>query len=259
MAPVGNKTDTYSQHADQVARLESEVQALREQVRRSQRMASLGTMAAMVAHEFNNILTPIINYAHLAQGNPALTEKAIAKAADGGERARVICRAILGMSGEECAEPADASVAELVSETLSAMAPDPRKDGIELRLNIPESLRVRTRRIELQQVLMNLLLNARRAVLKRGRSGHIDVSVDVVGGKCVMSVADDGVGIPPENIDKVFEPFFSTADKDVEDEGGFGLGLTICQEIVQAMDGEIDVHSRLGEGTTFTITMPLAV
>jgi signal transduction histidine kinase len=258
MTPVGNKTDSQSQHAQQVARLENEVRGLRERVRRSQRMASLGTMAAMVAHEFNNILTPIINYAHLAQGNPALTEKAIAKAADGGERARVICRAILGMSGEECDELADASVAELVSETLSAMARDPRKDGIELRLNVPEGLRIRTRRIELEQVLMNLLLNARRAVLKRGRSGHIDVAVAVVGGKCVMSVADDGVGIPPEDIEKVFEPFFSTGDKDVDDDGGSGLGLTICQEIVQAMEGEIDVHSRLGEGTTFTITMPLA-
>ena len=258
MAPVGNKIDSRWQHADQVARLESEVRGLREQVRRSQRMASLGTVAAMVAHEFNNILTPIINYAHLAQGNPALTEKAIAKAADGGERAKVICRAILGMSGEECAEPADTSIAELVAETLSAIARDPRKDGIELRVNVPEGLRIRTRRIELEQVLMNLLLNARRAVLKKGRSGHIDVSVDVVGGKCVMSVADDGVGIPPEDIDKVFEPFYSTGDRSVDDEGGSGLGLTICQEIVQAMNGEIDVHSRLGEGTTFTITLPLA-
>ncbi len=259
MAQASDKTDQGSQHAEQVIRLENEVEALRRQVRRSQRLASIGTMAAMVAHEFNNILTPIINYAHLAKDNPALTDKAIAKAADGGERAKVICQAILGMSGEEGEELTDKNLAELVSATLSAMVRGPERDGIEVRLNIPEDLHIRTKPIELEQVLLNLLQNAKRAVLKNNSGGLIEISVDVIEGQCILSVADNGEGIAPENIDRIFEPFFSTSEKtDEQEDSGFGLGLTVCQEIIESMDGDISVQSHLGEGTTFTITLPLA-
>lgn len=259
MAVSGEMSDSSSAHDEQVAKLKEEVHALREQIKRSQRLASIGTMAAMVVHEFNNILTPIINYAHLAQDNPALMEKAIAKAADGGERARTICGAILGISRGDSGEPIDRNVAELVDQALSAMARAPARDGIELRLDIPGDLRIRTRPIEMEHVLLNLLINARRAVLQKGAMKRIGISVCAEGDRCVLSVTDNGVGIPPENIDQVFEPFFSTGKgSDTEGEGGTGLGLTICQEIVRAMHGQIDVQSRLGEGTTFTITLPLA-
>jgi len=258
MAGAGSKTDAASEHDQQVAKLRDEVESLRGQVKRSQRMASLGTMAAMIAHEFNNILTPIISYAHLAKKNPALSEKAIAKAADGGERARLICRAILGMSAGDRDAPVECRVADLVTESLLAIARHPQRDEIDLKMEVPEGLHIKARPIEFQHVVLNLLLNARRAVLQKGARGHIEISARVKDDRCELSVRDSGVGIPPENIDKVFEPFFSTnRSSDADVEGGFGLGLTICREIIKGMDGTISVQSTLGEGTTFTLSLPL--
>ena len=160
---VSPGTQTYPQ---QLATLNAEVASLREQLRRAQRLAAVGTMTAMVAHEFNNILTPIINYARMARTNPKFTGKAIDRAADGGERATNICKAILGLTGQET-QAGPVSVAELICETLAAMGREPAKDGIELVLAAPPDLTICTRRVELGQVLLNLVINARAAVLAK--------------------------------------------------------------------------------------------
>lgn len=239
-----------------LARLRAENQALRDQLRCAQRLASLGTMTAMVAHEFNNILTPIINYAQLAQTNPAMTQKAISRAADGGKRASSICKAILGIARNDGGPPAETNLAELISETISAIGRDPKRDEIELIFRAPRDLRLVTRKVELQQVLLNLLLNARTAVLARSGPRRIEVVTERSGRRVVLGVRDNGVGIAPENLKRVFEPFFTTRrDQDGEPKG-HGLGLAICSEIVASMGGEITVESEPGRGTTFLICLP---
>ena len=258
MAVAGSQTDVTSEHDQQVAALRAEVEALRGQVKRSQRMASLGTMAAMIAHEFNNILTPIISYAALAESNPAFTGKAIDKAAKGGERARSICQAILRLAKGEGGELETVNLRALVDETMEAMGRRPEKDGIDLTVNIPEHLAIPTRPVELQQVLLNLIINARRAVLAHGSPRVLDIVAAEADGTCTIQVRDNGTGIAPENIEKIFEPFFSTARKG-DNDGGFGLGLTISREIIEALGGTILVQSELKVGTTFTISLPEAV
>lgn len=241
-------------HKEQMARLEAEVQGLREQLRRSQRMATVGTMAAMVAHEFNNILTPIVNYAQMAQTNPTLQPKALAKAADGGQRAAKICNAILKLTHNDAAA-SEVMVVDVVNESLSAMARDPGKDGIELVLDIPENLSLSTRPVELQQVLVNLISNARQAVMARGGSAkRIEISASRHKGSVTISVADSGSGIAPENLQKVFEAFYTTREGSAD--CGHGLGLCVCREIITQLGGTINVESVPGSGARFTLRLP---
>ena len=243
-------------HDDQLAQLQQEVKALRDQIRRSQRLATVGTMTAMVAHEFNNILTPIINYAQLAKVNPALSEKAIARAAEGGRRASIICNAILGITRDGPVQSEEVNLSELIQQTIAAMAREPQRDAIDLIVHAEQDLRVVTKRVELQHVLLNLLINARAAVLARPAPRRIEIAAACEDSDIVIRVSDNGVGIAPENLDKVFEPFFTTKTHTDEEDGGSGLGLAFCRQTVTTMDGTINVDSVEGQGATFTVTIP---
>jgi len=219
-------------------------------------MASVGTMTAMIAHEFNNILTPIINYAQMARRNPSLTGKALVRAADGGQRASAICKAILDMTRKSSEEPEPVNLSELLSDTLQAMARAPMKERIELLVEAPADLVVCVRRVELQQVLLNLLVNARQAVLAVEDQRRIEVVVRRVDGRITISTSDTGVGIPPENMSKIFQPFFTTNNNSDGSGCGYGLGLPLCKEIIESMGGEIDAVSTPGRGSTFTVQLP---
>ena len=144
----------------------------------------------------------------------------------------------------------------LVHDTLSAMARDPKRDAIELIIDIPDDLVVEARRAELQQVLMNLLLNARRAVLAKPSPRRIAVRADRSDESVTIRVEDNGVGIPPENLGRIFEPYFTTNGHDEAVSPGSGLGLTLCRDIVESMDGHIEVSSAPDQGATFRIHLP---
>jgi len=246
------------EHEQELSRLQAEVDALRTQLRSSQRLATLGTMTAMIAHEFNNILTPIMNCAQMARMNPELMDKAINRAAHGGQRAEKICRAILGVAGEDHEGPEEVNVSALISETIAAMAREPARDGIELILEAPPELAVLTRRVELQQVLLNLIINARAAVMDKSAPRRIEISARRAGDDTIIHVRDNGVGIAPENIERIFQPFFSTKPKPAagSDAGGHGLGLAVCREIINGLGGDIDVAGEVGVGATFVLRLP---
>ncbi len=280
-------------HQDQLERLLAENEALRAELLRAQQLANMGTMAAMVAHEINNVLTPMISYAQLAQSDPSFAAKALARAADGGHRAAAICQSLLGLTAD-CPRPCEqVRLAGLVQDTLDAMARDPRKDLIELVVEIDENLALSTRRVELQHVLLNLLLNARAAVLKNpvGRTVRVAARVLSADGRAEraieIQVADNGPGIDPALTARIFEPFFTTrglctcaerrtkdkpapaanasgqwkSDTTSEGEGssrGYGLGLAFCHRVVTGLGGTITLDSQLGQGTTFTIMLPQA-
>jgi two-component system NtrC family sensor kinase len=238
-------------HQQQVVRLRRQVNMLRDQLRRSQQLAAVGTMTAMVAHEFNNILTPIINYAQLARMNPSIATKAVAKAADGGKRAAAICDALLGITSGRGGEASSENLLALTTQTVAAMAREPLKDSISLEISIPPRLEIVTRRVELQQVMLNLLMNARSAVMSKSGSRYIKISAVQTGQDIEITVYDNGIGIPKANLNKIFEPFFTT--KQAGKDGGNGLGLAICRQILEGMGGTISVASTPGEGTTFTV------
>ncbi len=242
-------------HATSLARLQHEVEALREQLHQAQRLATIGRMAAVVAHEFNNILTPIINYAELARKDPRLVEKAIYHAARGGQRATVICNTILGMTRDQDGGAEAVNLLDLVNEIFSILVRDPQKDRIKMTVAIDEDLVVPASHAALQQMLVNLVMNAHAALQTRDAPRQIHISACRNGKQVAIAVRDNGEGIVPEDLDKVFQPFYTTRGSN--DSGqGHGLGLAICQDIAGAAGWEIGVQSSLGKGTTFTIRIP---
>ena len=248
-------TATKTTHEEQLARLHAEVAGLRDQLHRAQRLAAVGTMTAMVAHEFNNILTPVVNYAHLAQKNPTLMSKAVARAADGGERAATICNALLRMTREDPGRPVQINAPELVNETLAIMGRDLARDSIDLKIDVAPDLTFTAPRVQLQQALLNLVLNARQALLAADAPRRMEISCRRDGTDVLIRVRDNGVGIPPENMERIFDPFFTTRHGDGASRGT-GLGLAVCRQIVHALGGTISVDSQVSKGATFTVTLP---
>lgn len=250
------EADGAASHQEQLDRLKGEVECLRQQLQHAQRMAAVGTMTAMVAHEFNNILTPIISYAQLAKKNPLLADKAIARAHDGGQRASHICKAILGLSRKGDNQAEEVAVGELVEETLAAMAREPSKDGIDMLVSVPADVKLKTHRVELQQVLLNLLINARWAVTAGSGPRRIEIQASRRKTHLAVSVTDSGIGISPENLGRIFDPFFTTRQGQDANSRGSGLGLSICRDIITGLGGSISVQSTPGAGSTFTILLP---
>ncbi|MFP4104614.1 MAG: sensor histidine kinase [Phycisphaerae bacterium] len=241
---------------EQLEKLQLEVEALRRQLHNAHRLATMGTMTAMVAHEFNNILTPIVNYAHLARKNPKMIQKAIDRAADGGERAATICQAILDLaSGKTAAFPEQTDLRTLIHETLTAIGRDFGKDSIQMEIDIPENFVIVTRKVELEQVLLNLLVNARAALLKSNRIRKIRIRAESRENCSVIEIADTADGIKPEILPNIFDAFFTTKE-DADKSQGYGLGLAICRDLIAALGGEISVDSTVGEGSIFTVRLP---
>jgi signal transduction histidine kinase len=247
-----------------VAAAQEQLDYLRDQLTESQRLATIGTIAAVIAHEFNNLLTPVVSYsqyalasAESAEPDMALIKKALSKSYQGSSKAGKICASMLALARGESSYT-QVSVQKLVDEVLLVLARDPRKDGIALRVQVQPELVVHGDPVQLEQVLLNLLINARHAML--GKGGSLSIKAQTEGDEVKIQVIDTGPGIPPQLQAKIFQPFFTT--KSVARRGeskGTGLGLAICKEIVDHHHGRIEVDSELGRGTTFTIILPAPV
>ncbi len=222
------------------------------------RLATLGTLAASIAHEINNILTPVLGYAQLAKSDPGdvdLQAKALDRAIVGVEAASAIAEAMLGF-----ARPSDqdepARVSAVLDAALTCLARKPEKDGVRLHTDVDPSLAVQMRPVSLQQVFINLLLNAFAAL--GGKRGEVYVSaVAIEPTTTQITIADTGPGIPSEIEGTLFEPFVTTDRSDAPRKGS-GLGLAVCKQLVQAAGGTITVQTKLGRGTVFTLRLPAA-
>jgi signal transduction histidine kinase len=247
---------------DSIENLEQWAGDFAEQIRQTQKLAAMGTMAAVLAHEFNNLLTRAINYAESALMQPDdvhSVKRSLTRILDSCSHAAQISRSIFDFSGTGDESRRPVALVELVSEAVNCLGRDPAKDNIAVRSRIAPDVTVVANRVLLQQVIFNLLVNARQAILADGRQGgRLTVSADrTADGRVELRVADTGCGIAPEDLQRIFKPFFST--KSAEGPGerrGVGLGLAICRSIVEEHGGEIIVESELGVGTTFTITLP---
>jgi signal transduction histidine kinase len=246
-----------------VADMQRQLDFLRAQLMESQRLATIGTISAVIAHEFNNLLTPIVSYCQFALGSAqgekpdmALICKALSKSFQSAQKAGRICTSMLGLArGESFFAPVP--VQKLVDETLLVLARDPKKDNIALRVQVQPGLEVNGDAVQLEQVLLNLLINARQAMLGRGGSLTIKGSSGDADGEVRLQIIDTGPGIPEKVLPRIFEPFFTTKGATRRGEArGTGLGLAICREIIIHHGGRIDVSSEPGRGTTFTIHLP---
>ncbi len=240
--------------------LERHLALLQRQVEQLQRLASLGTVCTMVAHEFNNTLTPIISYCQYAQqrGEDDLMRTAVDKTLKNARRLSVLCHRVLGMAVDDRMGPTDTAILPLVKDAVDCLGRDLEKDDIRLTIDVAEDLKARTAAGSLQQVLFNLVINARQAMLDKG--GRLDVSArPTADGTVTIQVADTGHGMKPEHKEMIFEPFFTTKQHEGRpDRRGIGLGLHICKQLMEEQDGTISVDSTAGRGTTFTLTLPAA-
>ena len=245
--------------------MQRQLDFLRDQLTESQRLATIGTITAVIAHEFNNLLTPIVSYsqyaltsAESATPDMDLIRKALGKSFQSADKAGKICASMLGLARGESSY-CDVAVQKLVDEVLLVMARDPQKDGLALRVQIEPGLTVHGDTVQLEQVLLNLLINARHA-MQGHRGGSLTIKAATVDGtdELRVQVIDTGPGIPEKLLPKIFQPFFTTKGTAKRGEAkGTGLGLAICKEIIEHHKGRIEVESAVGRGTTFSIYLPI--
>ncbi|MHC4755268.1 MAG: sensor histidine kinase, partial [Planctomycetota bacterium] len=223
-----------------------------------QALANVGISTSMIAHEVNNILTPLPNYAALARTNPddrELAEKAFSIIERNSLRAIEIIQSILAIVNGETREKQLSNLTKLVSDIFDCLSRDFSKDGITVKTEIPEDMTVWGVPVEIQQVLMNLILNSRDSML--GVGGILTIRAEPDGDNAHIIVSDTGSGIEKENLDKIFEPFFTTKrENSGVSNSGSGLGLAFCKQVVEEHGGSISVQSGPESGTVFSIILP---
>ena len=227
----------------------------------SEKQASVGRLAAGVAHEINNPLTGVLTYTHMLLRRKDLNEEVRADlqtVAEATERVRKIVKGLLDFSRQTKLDREQVDVNRLISNTIALMENQALVKGIGMAFKPGDDLHtVNMDRNQFQSVLLNVLINALDAT-KPGDSITVSTSnspvVNEAGQEGIeISVADTGCGIPPEHLNKLFDPFFTT--KEVGH--GTGLGLSVTLGIVQRHGGSIQVTSEVGKGATFTIWVPL--
>lgn len=240
--------------------LERENTLLRERLVQAQKLTALGELVSTTTHEFNNVLTTIINYAKIGLRNrdEATRDKALKKILDAGERAARITHGVLGMARNRKDRFERTHLADIVRETLFLLERELSKYRIHVECQLLEVPDVWGNGNLLQQVLLNLLINARQA-MPDGGTLWIRLWQETDQGVVDLQVRDSGTGIPAERLPRIFEPFFTTKEgPDASGKGGTGLGLSACRDIIEMHQGRIRVESTVGKGTAFTMRLPVA-
>src|SRR5579863_3736111 len=255
----------------QLRRIESSESALRAseaQLRQSQKMEAMGTLAGGIAHDFNNILGAILGYGELAQQQSAPDtplRRYIDNVMLAAERAKALVDRILGFSRSGLGERAHVHIQSVIEETLELIAASlPADIQLEKTLIAGDAALIGDS-TQLHQVVMNLCTNAVHAMEHGGILNVLLERVDLAEAQTVsrgtlspgpyirLVIADTGVGIPPDVVERIFDPFFTTRGVGK----GTGLGLSLVHGIVTDLGGAIDVKSVIGEGTIFEIWLPM--
>jgi signal transduction histidine kinase len=237
----------------------SEAEQLRKQLLQAQKLSSVGALASSVAHEFNNILTTIINYARLALRNPddeAARTQALEKILKGGQKAAVVINSMLGFARNNSTRRERTDLAALVDDVLILTEKDLSKHHVQVEKKVQGRPSAHVVPAQIEQVLLNMVINARQAMPRGGRL-RVEVRENPRAGMVELVVADSGVGIPPERLRLIFEPFYTTKEPDDHGHGGTGLGLSVCRQIIEQHQGRIRVESVVGKGSTFTVKLPV--
>lgn len=240
--------------------LREENVSLRQQLERCQKMTALGELVSTTTHEFNNVLMTIMNYAKMGMryDDKETRDKAFDKINQASNRAAKITNAVLGMARNRSEHFEMTDLKQIIDEAMVLLEREMQKYRIsvemELGENIPEVSAIGN---QIQQVLLNLLINARQAMPDGGRL-LINLQHDQPTNSVHLSIRDYGTGMTDETLRKIFVPYWSTKDgPDESGKGGTGLGLAACKSIIEAHGGKIRVESAVGQGTKFVIKFPI--
>ncbi|MFZ1985494.1 MAG: PAS domain S-box protein [Desulfatitalea sp.] len=241
---------------------------LEHQLYESQKMEAIGTLASGIAHDFNNIMAGILGYAEMASqtaGDPERVRRYMARVLQACERARDLSGQILSFSRHKNHEAQPVEVQTLVREALKLLrASTPSTIEFRKALTAERSV-VQADPTRIHQIILNLCANAAHAMEASG--GLLEVTLKNLtlpqegqepaiaappGAYIHLSVRDTGIGIDPQSLAHIFEPYYTTKAS----RGGTGLGLSVVQKIVRNLDGFIQVQSQVGQGTTFDVYLP---
>lgn len=259
-----DRINSFTQELEQkIERRTGELKAAHQKLMLSDRLASLGQLAASVAHEINNPVAGVLNLAKLMErllrddGVPperlADFRRYLGQIVMETTRVGRIVGDLLAFSRRSAPHHAETNLNQVIESTLSLVAHKLKLANVivELRLD-PHLPHVLCDRSQMQQVVLNLVLNAAEAMQPHGQ-GLLRIETGRIDGEVFIRVTDNGEGIPPDALPRIFDPFFTT-----KPEGkGVGLGLAVTYGIIQAHQGDIEVSSQPGKGTTFTINLPL--
>jgi signal transduction histidine kinase len=246
---------------------EADKQQLEAQLRQQQRLESVGTLASGVAHEINNPVQGIMNYADLIAAHasdPEVVMEFAAEITHESNRVATIVRNLLAFSRQDAEDaPEVARLGDVVESTLSLVRSVLRSDHIAFNFEAePDLPLIRCRAQQIQQIVMNLITNARDALNERytafDEGKRIDVRVErstARPGWVRLVVRDSGAGIPVEVRPRIFDPFFTTKSRDE----GTGLGLAVSHGIVAEHGGELSFETEIGVGTQFLLELPAAI
>ena len=237
------------------------VQEQRDQLAHASRLTTMGEMAAGFAHEVNQPLTAIANYARVSKRmmgkespDLGLLAETLDKIEAQSHRASEIIRRIRRFMKKPATGKEIISVPTLLEDTRQFAEVDMRNNEGGIDLSVPDSLpEVMADPIQVQQVALNLIRNALEATRSANASTPVEVSAEVLGTSCVrIQVRDHGVGLPDDAEDKLFLPFYTTKDE------GMGIGLATCRSLIQAQGGDIGFERPDGAGACFYFTLPVA-
>lgn len=246
-----------------MARADKEKQRLNEQMFQTVKLASIGELAAGIAHEINNPVAIMVEEAGWIddlleeeefQGGENLNEfkRALKQIRTQGMRCKEITHKLLSFARKTDTRVQEVQPKELIQDMISFSEKRAKYSGIVINANIQKDIpSVKVSPTELQQVLLNLMNNALDAMEKSG--GTLSVSARREGDNFAIAVSDDGPGIPKDALSQIFDPFYTTKPGGK----GTGLGLSICYGIIKKMGGELTVESAVGEGATFFISLPM--
>ena len=250
-------TENVQQSRAQLEQTVTTLKTTQEQLVQSEKLSAVGEFVAGVAHELNNPLTAVMGFSEMlskADVDPKYRRQLdlIFKAA---QRCQKIVQSLLSFARRHPPERRAVSMSGLVEAVLDLVAYPLRTGNIEVKLQLDPSLPpVLADAHQIQQVLLNIINNARQAIEAHQPSGRITITTELRGPNVQLTIQDDGPGISEENLRRIFDPFFTT--KEVGK--GTGLGLSLCYGIIKEHGGSITPSSRRGEGATFIIELPVA-
>jgi len=238
----------------------SQIEQLKTELQAARQLATLGELVGTTTHEFNNVLTTILNYAKmgLRHTDDATRTRALEKILAAGQRAEKITNGVLGMARNRSHNPAPTDLSALVSESLVLLEREMQKYRIQVETQLDACGKAWVVAGQIQQVLLNLLTNSRQAMPNGGRV-QVRVTQDRATDTIDLVVQDNGPGIAKEDLPKIFKSGYSTkTGPDATGKGGAGVGLAACREIIEAHGGKIRVESAVGRGTAFILKLPKA-